>query len=482
MTNQKPQLSVEQKVLHYIREHRLIAEPQTVLVAVSGGADSVCLLHILRLLQKELLVSLHVAHLDHQLRGEASEADARFVADLAQKWGLPATIEKRDVRGYQTAHGLSLEEAAREVRYIFLAQLAQKLGAACVAVGHTLSDQLETILLHIIRGAGTRGLRGLLPQQELKFSGFNIKVIRPLLTISREETEACCAGLSIHPCLDATNLSLAPLRNRVRRELLPLLKSYNPGIFESLLRAGRIAGDDQAFLDEAGAAVWPQIVHKEGNTLVYDRGAFRSQPLSLQRWLLRKGIEDLLGTLKDIEARHIETLMQALSKPAGRRFALPFGLIFSLEYNRCLLGFNPEETAPFPELTGIYYIQIPGDTLIPGWMVKAKILCYKETPPDFQADKADLFTAYFDLDKTGHQISIRARRRGDYFQPLGLNQFKKVGRFMLDARIPRQWRYRIPIFSSPDQIIWVAGWRIDERVKVTDKTQTVLCLEMSRIN
>jgi tRNA(Ile)-lysidine synthase len=482
MPKQKQQLSLEQKVLDYIREQQIITGPQRVLVAVSGGPDSMCLLHILSQLQKELRISLHIAHLDHQLRGEASEADARFIAELALKWYIPATIEKRDVPGYQAEHGLSLEEAAREVRYLFLAQTAQKVGAECVAVGHTLNDQVETILLHIIRGTGARGLRGLQPQQVLDFSGLTIRVIRPLLAVSREDTESCCASLAITPCLDASNLSLVPLRNRVRLELLPLLKSYNPGIFESLLRTSRIARDDQAFLDEAGGEIWAKLAQKEETRLVFPREAFRSLAPALQRWLLRKGIEELLGTLKDIETRHIEIILEVLEKPAGRQVSLPGGLIFRIDYDRYLLGFEGSEPAPFPELAGVHHLPIPGETRLPGWTVKAVILAREQLSPDFAAEKADRFTAYFDLDKTGNALSVRARRRGDYFQPLGLNHLKKVGRFMLDARISRELRYRIPIFASPAQIIWVAGWRIDERVKVTANTQRVLSLEISRIN
>jgi tRNA(Ile)-lysidine synthase len=479
MAAQKQILSLEQKVLAYIREQQLIPAPQKVLVAVSGGADSVCLLHTLRQLQKELQISLHIAHLDHQLRGEASGSDASYVADLALKWDLPVTIEKRDVLGYQSEQGLSLEEAAREVRYSFLAQTARTVGAECVAVGHTLNDQVETILLHIIRGAGTRGLRGLQPLQILNFSGHALRVIRPLLTVSREETETCCTRLEINPCLDASNLSLTPLRNRVRRELLPLLQSYNPGIFESLLRISRIARDDQAFLEESTAAIRTEILHTEAGTLVIKKKAFRGLAPALQRLLLRMGIEELLGTLKDIETRHIETVMEALEKPAGRQLSLPGGLVFRIEYDCYLLGFDPSELAPFPELPGVYNLQIPGETRLPGWTITAVVFPCAQISPDFDSEKADGFTACLDLEKTGVTLTVRARRRGDYFQPLGMDQTKKVGRFMLDARIPREWRDRVPILASPQQIIWVAGWRIDERVKVTGHTRQVLRLQVS---
>jgi tRNA(Ile)-lysidine synthase len=480
MANQERKTTLEQRVLRYMRKNRLVEAGQKVLVAVSGGPDSVCLLHTLFHLQSELGISLHIAHLDHQLRGEESEADARYVAEMARQLGLPAAIEKRDAAAYAGAHRLSSEEAAREVRYSFLAQTAREVGAERVAAGHTLNDQVETILLHIIRGTGTTGLGGLLPCHDMQFSGCRLTLIRPLLEVRREETEEYCAQLQLEPCLDASNLSLSPLRNRVRHELLPFLQGYNPAIFESLLRISRIARDDRAFLDRASDQAWQESVQREGRAFIFSKKAFRSLAPAMQRHLLRRTIEELLGTLKDIEARHIEEILAALSKPAGRRITLPEGLVFGIEYDRCWLGFNPQDLVPLPELNGAYDLQIPGRTVIPGWRIEAKVGPYipGETPAG--VGKTDGFSACFDMDRVGDKIIVRARRRGDRFQPLGLGRTKKVGEFMLDARIPRDWRSRVPVLSTPEQIIWVAGWRIDERVKVTSETRTVLCLRVER--
>lgn len=478
MINKKPKPTLEQRVLRFIRSNELIKAGQKVLVAVSGGPDSVCLLNTLYKLQTDLNITLHIAHLNHQLRGEESEADARYVADLARQLNIPATLEKRDVAGYQAGHRLSLEEAAREVRYNFLAQTAQSVGAERVAVGHTLNDQVETILLHIIRGAGTRGLRGLQPSYTLQFSGEHLTVVRPLLEITRHETGDYCSQLHLTPCLDTSNLSLSRLRNRVRHELLPLLQSYNPGIFESLLRIGCIAQDDLAFLEAESDKAWQKIVRKEETTLIFDKKRFKILAPALQRQLLRKAIDELLGTLKDIETRHIEKIMGSLGKPAGRQITLPEGLIFSLEYDRYLLGFNPQELVPFPALEGEIEINIPGETRLPGWKIEATVTAHDKMRESLEAVNSDNFTGCFDKDLVGVKIKVRTRRRGDRFQPLGMSQPKKVGEFMQDARIPKTWRQKIPIVYSPQQIIWVAGWRIDERVKVTESTRQILCLKM----
>ena len=475
MADKQQRATLVERVFQSIEEKGLVAAGEKVLVAVSGGPDSVCLLHALCRLSRRLKITLHVAHLNHQLRGAESEADARYVAQLAQRLNLPATIASRDVKAYQAAAHLSLEEAAREERYLFLAGTARAAGAGKVAVGHTLNDQVETILLHIIRGSGTSGLRGLLPFNTLQISGQSLSVIRPLLEIKREETEEYCSRLRLSPRQDASNLSLSLLRNRVRRELLPLLKGYNPGIFNSLLRLARLAGDDLAFLERESASAWQDLVKRKENTFIIAKKGFLGLPTALQRQLLRRAIEDQLGTLKDIETRHIEEILEALNKPAGRQIALPEGLTFNIGYDRYLLGFNPQELVPFPELQGEFDIEVPGETSIPGWRIEATIV-----PAAAFAASPDSFTAGFDLAKAGTQLKVRARRRGDWFQPLGLGQDKKVGEFMLDARIPRLWRPRIPLIETPRQIIWVAGWRLDERVKVTPETHQVLCLKMER--
>jgi len=475
MKRERQQPILEQRVLRFIQEHHLVSGGDKLLVAVSGGPDSVCLLHILVKLQRELEAKLQVAHLNHQLRGAESEADADYVSDLARQWGIPATIEGRDVKGYQAQQRLSLEEAAREVRYSFLTQVARSIGAERVAVGHTMDDHIETILMHLIRGTGTRGLRGLQPVTVWQSAANSLTIIRPLLEISHRETEDYCHQHQLMPRLDASNLSLSPLRNRIRQQLLPLLESYNPRIAEALLRTGRIASDDIDFLDEQIARLWDEVAQQRGKTIILDKEGFDQMPSALQRYLLRASAEKLLGSAKDIEMRHIEEMMSVATKPAGKRLSLPGGLIFSIGYKQYLLTSDLAALSPFPILRDEFQLKIPGETLLPGWRVEATFIDREQ-----MTEKGGDFTAYLDLGKTGDKLLVRCRQPGDRFQPLGMSQPKKVNEFMIDAKIPQAWRGQVPLVCSPEHILWVVGWRIDDRAKVTDATKQVLRLEFKR--
>jgi tRNA(Ile)-lysidine synthase len=409
---EKGKQPLELRILGFIQEHCPIPGQSRLLVAVSGGPDSVCLLHILVKLKKELGIELHAAHLNHQLRGAESEADSRYVAELARSLGVPITIEKRDVAGYQARKRISLEEAAREVRYNFLAQTARTVGASQVAIGHTRDDHIETILMHLIRGSGTRGLQGLAPQVRWQATDA-VTIVRPLLEVSRAETASYCQEHSLSPRLDSSNQSLSPLRNRIRLRLLPLLKSYNPRVSQALLRVARLAADEVAFIEEEGNRTWRHTAQRQEDTVTLEKEGFLKLPPALKRQVLRLSLEKLIGNLKDIEARHIEEIMSALSKPAGRSLNLPGGLTFTIEYDRYLIGKNPLSLSPLPPLETESALTIPGETLLSGWQVEATI----KNREDITEERND-FSGHFDLDKTGGKLVVRSRKRSDRFHPL----------------------------------------------------------------
>jgi tRNA(Ile)-lysidine synthase len=259
---------------------------------------------------------------------------------------------------------------------------------------------------------------------------------------------------------------------------LPQLEEYNPQVKDALLRTARISADDMAFIDSEAARLLTDITREQGNSIVIEKAGFRSLPPSLQRHLLRASIENLLGNLKDIEAGHVEDIINALDKPAGKAIGLPGGLNFTIEYDRYVLAPDSAILSPFPLLKVPQQIIVPGKTSIPGWEITADLV----TPSGIDiSEAADDFTACFDYDETGKLLVVRGREPGDRFQPLGMPQPKKLNRYMIDVKIPRTWRRRIPLVTSSEHVIWVVGWRIDERARVTGATGRVLRLSFTRV-
>ena len=503
MNNPMSKAELELRVIDFIHEHDLFSPGEAVVIGVSGGPDSVCLLHLLSKRQEELDIRLHVAHLDHGLRGTESEADAIYVGGLAASLSLPITVERQDVAAYKADRGCCMEEAARELRYAFFVKVANEVGAKRVAVGHTLDDQVETVLMHILRGTGTSGLRGLEPCSPMPYSkqkghcerseAIQVLVIRPLLKVSREETLHYCQEFDLRPRFDSSNVSLSYLRNRLRLELLPLLREYNPSVDEALLRLAEIARDDSVFIEEQVLGSWNKVARLENGAIYLDRAKTAGLAVALQRQLIRLAIARTLGDIRDIEANHIEAVRSLLSKPVGKKYFLPHGLVCQGEYDEIVIAQNRAihlEQAlsaphPFLPLQGEISLKVPGETIFPGWRVLANIL---ETPAQTlclkgrgKGEKGRDFIAEFDLRQTGTELFVRQRRPGDRFQPLGMNMSKKLQEFMVDAKIPLPWRDCVPVVCTPRQIIWVTGYRIDDRVKVTQATKEVLRLEFIRL-
>jgi tRNA(Ile)-lysidine synthase len=260
---------------------------------------------------------------------------------------------------------------------------------------------------------------------------------------------------------------------------LPELRKYNPQIAQALLRLARTAADDLDYIENEARRLMDGIVKAAKGSVAIDKKAFLATHPALQRQILRLAIERLLGSLNDIESGHIEDIMAALKKPAGRVIGLPFGINFNIEYDRYVLASAASPPCPFPGLKGETVLEIPGRTLFCGWEIDAKII--KQSEIKGIRGKANDFTAHLGSEMTGKNLIVRARLPGDRFQPLGMAQPKRLNIFMMDARIPRAWRNRIPIVCSGVDILWVVGYRIDERYKVQPDTENVLRLEFRRV-
>ncbi len=479
-------MDIVERVKRTIQRHGMLSA-SAVVVGVSGGADSVALLHILRQLASELRLSLHAAHLNHRIRGAEADADAAFVADLARKWDVPIVVESVDVPALAKRRKLALEEAARQARYAFLLKVARQVGASAVAVAHHADDQVETVLMHLIRGAGLAGLRGILPVSDLTrlrigdrehLSGGPVWLVRPLLEVTKDEILAYCRDNDLSFRFDRSNLDTTYFRNRIRYDLLPVLETYNPNIREVLRRTAAVAADDYAFFASELQKAWQQVLHDEGEGwLAFDLLEWRALPKSLQRGVLREAVRRLRQTLRDINWIHIENALEVLStKETGASATLPQGLAATIRYGRFYVAdasWSPP--AEVPQLDGApISIPVPGQTVLPNgrWLLETEIL---DAVPDEALQNPDPWQAWLDMDVAGRDLALRPRQPGEKFAPLGMGgRMKQVSELMINAKVPREWRTDWPLLCNARQVLWVVGLHVDQRAAVTAKTGRVL--------
>ena len=454
-----------QRTLRFILQHGMILPQEMVLVGVSGGPDSLTLLYVLNTLRGELDCSLHVAHLNHRLRPDSAE-DAAFVSTHAERLNLPISIGEIDVPQLSYQQQMSVETAARQARYQFYGGISEQIGATKIALGHHRGDQAESILMNLLRGAGTTGLKGMLPVRDGKF-------IRPLLDFSRREIEAFIARLGLHPLQDATNLEANVLRNRIRLELIPLLEEgYNPNLQNGLMQTAQLLRAESDYLETVAGEAFEACRIRDGSldTVVLDRLRFCKQHLAVQRRILRLAIRELSDGVGESSFSHIESIRKLIEGQApNTALNLPNDLQFRRAYNQ--LHF--QKSSPSPTDDFAYQLTVPGGTELPH--LNARLVASIETQrcSEFPDGK---FAAVFDYDRIESSLTLRNRRAGDRFQPFGMQGNKKVKDFLIDTKVPQQERERIPILVSQDEILWVVGHRTSEQCKVEKETKRFLYL------
>jgi tRNA(Ile)-lysidine synthetase-like protein len=478
------------QVARTIQRYQLIGPGDTVIVGVSGGPDSLCLLHVLAMLAPEYSAQLHVAHLHHGLRGSEADADAAFVAEIAASLNLPCTLEQADVAALSAQTGASLEEAAREARYAFLGRLAAQLGAQAVAVGHNADDQAETVLMHFLRGSGLAGLRGMTPKSAFPFPKLsivnwqmamcNLRLIRPLLSASRADILSHCVEHDLRPRFDRSNEDTTFFRNRLRHELLPLLESYNPQIRRILGNTAAVLADDYELLRSDMLAAWPGVaLQEEPGRLVLNLAAWRDLPAALQRSMLREAIHRLRTSLRNIDFIHVANALWLLHEGrAGDRMTLPAGLELVMGYDRFAVGEEGVELPvnDLPQMDVEWLpLAVPGTTNLAGWQVESALLTPADLPPGWQQN-SDIWQAWLDAGAVGLAPSLRTRHEGDRLRPLGMaGRSKLLAELFTNAKVPAPARDRWPLLlTAAGDIAWVCGLRVDERAKVTADTQRIL--------
>jgi tRNA(Ile)-lysidine synthase len=458
---------------------------KAVLAGISGGPDSLCLLGVLR----EAGYRVIVAHFNHRLRPEA-DAEAEAIAELARRLDVPFVSDRADVRGYAEKQSLSLEEAARSLRYRFLFAAARQHSAQAVAVGHTADDQVETVLMHFLRGAGLTGLKGMEYRTLLPSFDPSIPLVRPLLALRREETEAYCRQQALEPHFDQSNLDPAYFRNRLRHVLIPVLEGYNPRFKEALLRTAQSLQSDHAALQELLESAWQGVILSSTETLVeFNRPGLAALPRGLRRNLIRKAGELLRPESRDFGFDALERAASFAESPTGQQVAFASGLYLFSEQDGIFLAASEADLplAQWPQVKQLivilYSLFANGDRQIElgnGW-----ILTVEEMPRNAETWRLndDNWSAWLDAERLpAGEFVIRPRQPGDTFAPLGMGgQTVKVRDVYINQKIPRRARPHWPLVCVGGQVVWVAGYRIAQPFRVTEETRRVLHLELKRL-
>lgn len=438
-----------------IDHYAMIERGQTVLVAVSGGPDSLTLLDVLANLAAERDLRLAVAHLDHGLRPDSAD-DADFVAGVAASLGLDCVRERVDLPAILADSGESPEAVARSVRYAFLARAAAAIGADRIALGHNADDQAETVIMRLLRGSGSDGLAGIPPVR--------LPYCRPLIRTPRAAIEEYCRQRDLHPRLDSTNAEPIYLRNRLRHQLLPQMREYNPRLTESLGELAERLRAEAAYLRDAAEAALAGLQNADG----LDSAALASCPTALQRVVLRVYHGRETGELP-MAYHHIERLRELITAQRGQH-QLPGGNIARVEYGR--LTIIPADTGSdafsiAPAIPGLTRLPT-GETLL-AWATRPAAATFATANAQRQA--------FLDGAAVPDGVVIRTRHPGDRMRIAGVGS-KKLQDVLIDAKVPRRRRERLPLLACGGDILWVPGIRVAESVAITPSTRDVLAFQL----
>jgi len=448
------------KVLYNINKYNLIQKDENIVVGVSGGPDSIALLYTLLEIRKNLNFNLVVAHVNHGVRGESALMDQLFVEGKSKEFGLKYFSKSVNMKSHAKEHGMTDEEAGRELRYGFFRQILDELGGGKIAVAHNKNDQAETLLLRIMRGTGLYGLNGM--------SFFNgTDIIRPLLNISREEIEEFIDKNNIETVLDLTNLEPIYGRNKVRLQLLPYIAdNFNPNIIDTLWRMSQLLGQDSRYLDMETEEKFNFIVEKKlENSIIFNRHLFDAEHITMQNRLIRMAISKIAGSLYGFNEEHINLTRELfLNNTTGKSINLPGGLICKVDYDKNIIEHSIKEPVDFEYILKIGENRFYDVDIMLNLLVKSKdeILTY------------DKSKRYIDFDKVNGDLRIRNRRNGDKFVPLGMSGSKKIKDFFIDEKVSKRSRDRIPLLVDDTNIISILGYATNDKYKICEETKRVL--------
>ncbi len=489
---------IPQGVYDTISQYQLLTEKDRIVVGVSGGPDSIALLHILWQLSEKYSLSLCVAHLNHMQRGQESREDAEYTLRFANKLSIPVISEEIDVRAVKEGEtkGLPLTDVARKIRYNFFKRVAKEFEADKIAVGHHANDHVETMLINLIRGAGPEGLKGIAPIRKIDE---RLLLIRPLIKLSSQQIHQYLSLHQLEFRVDSSNLKPIFLRNRIRLQLLPLLRNeYNPKIDNAFIQLSQLIGVDDDYINETVNHALPQAVieHKK-KMIVLDVDRLLGLHPAIQTRVIRRAIAMIKDDTTGFNYQHIQGIRQLITGVHPQvKLSLPFSISAQREYNHLVI--KEESIYRLKQLDGYEYLIDSHGTeeisdlrctiktdVVPIGILFNDIEYIKKHPPlecryPIQDAKHPIaLRAYFDYEQVTPPLTLRCRKNGDKFQPYGMQGRKKIKDFFIDMKLPMDTRNRMPLLvDKKGNILWVIGLRINEQVKITNKTQKVLVVSV----
>lgn len=454
---------MKEKVLETIKKHKLIEEGDKLVIGLSGGPDSIALLYVLLDIQKDIDFSIHIAHVNHGIRGKDALADEKFVENLAKKLDLPYYSKTVNMNRYAIEKGISSEEAGRELRYGFFREILNNLDGGKIAVAHNKNDQAETLLMRFFRGTGIDGLKGM--------EYINHDIIRPILGIEREEIEKYLLDKNIESRLDKTNLEPIYNRNKIRLELIPHIEEeYNPNIIETLWRTSKVASIDSDFLEEYTEKTLNKVMEKRtNNSIILNKTLFLEEHRSIQQRIIRNCIYNIEGNLQGFTKQHISNILKLfLEGGTGKSIDLINNFMAKTSYEEFIIEKNKKiEIKDFS-----YKIKIEGFTYVNESNYRFETGVYPSNELDI--NRKDKHTMDFDFDKISGSLYCRNRKAGDRFVPQGMKGSKKIKDYFIDEKVPKEERDRIPLITDGKNILWVVGYRSSELYKVEESTKNIL--------
>jgi len=457
------------KIFKYIEQHGMIKAHDKVIVGVSGGADSVCLLFILMKYQELLDFSIMAVHVEHGIRGTASVEDARFAEELCAKWKIPFQLCTFDIPALARKQKLSIEEAGRKARRQSFEEACQEFGGNKIAVAHHAGDQAETVLWNLVRGSGLRGLCGMWPVQG--------RIIRPLLGVSRSEIERILETEHLAYRTDETNLQDIYTRNKLRLHIIPYMEQeLNERTSEHIVQLSLRLQKAESYLEAEGDRRAKELGNFRNGRVEILRTAFMQQEDIMQDYIIRSCLSYLGGGLKDISAQHIESVKRLASRQSGKRLDLP-GMINARNQNEIMIlsiSDNPDAGFKYPEKVKL---SIPGITFFHGWKVQTEIEIYKN-----QIIPKNKYTKWLDYDTIKDTIQLRGRSPGDYFTINEAGGHKKLKNYFIDEKAAKEERDRVLLLVEGSHVLWAVGYRISEAYKITKDTKKILKIQITEVS